>query len=392
MAPDGIPQGGRIQNVRRLTEAPGLPDEIRRAVPQQAESGLQSRGVRRDQQGAEEGQQAPDSRVLQKVLPSADDTGDVVVAEALLDQFQLPVGAAEHRDVGEGPGGPLVVQGLGVQHIHAAGHAADLLGDEHRLGKAVRRLHPPHRRTGGAVRDQYPVTAGVLTDHRQGCLQNSRGRAVVVCQTDLLYISSFLFEAVKAPAVRAPEAVDGLVRVPDDEEVQSGPAPGADQLVLDGVHVLELIHQQVAEPALPGGVQLQRLGQQIVEVQSAQLPEPGLIGAIQCRVRAPVLQAALHPGHRLEKLPGTALFPGGPEDLPGDGQGVAGADDPHVSQQLPADGVEGADGHGGHRTLSAQAGLQTLPHLIGGLIGEGDGGDLSGLHAPLLHQPGDPLR
>ena len=52
----------------------------------------------------------------------------------------------------------------------------------------------------------------------------------------------------------------------------SGPAPGADQLVLDVVDVLELVHQQVAEPPLAGGVLFQRLGQQIVEVQGAQAP------------------------------------------------------------------------------------------------------------------------
>ena len=107
------------------------------------------------------------------------DTG--VVAEAFLHQLQLPVGAAEHRNIGKGPHRPLVAQGLGLQHVHAAGHTADLLGDEYGLGEAVRCLDQSHGRTGGAVGSQYSAPAGIMTDYCQGRIQNGRSRAVIFC-------------------------------------------------------------------------------------------------------------------------------------------------------------------------------------------------------------------
>ncbi len=92
------------------------------------------------------------------------------MAEALFDDLKLPVGAAEHRNVGEGPQLPLMVQRLGLQHIHAAGDAADLLGDPDALGKVVRRLHQPHGGAAGTVGDQRPGTAGIPFNDRQGGL------------------------------------------------------------------------------------------------------------------------------------------------------------------------------------------------------------------------------
>ena len=58
------------------------------------------------------------------------------MTQALLHQLQLPVGAAEDGDVRESPHCPLVAQGLGLQHVHPAGHTADLLGEKHPSEKA----------------------------------------------------------------------------------------------------------------------------------------------------------------------------------------------------------------------------------------------------------------
>ena len=232
-----LPQGRELLSGRCFPEGLGPLDQIRRTVPQQPEGGLQRRAVRRRQQGPEECHRTPDRRIVPEVLPPGDQAGDVIVAEAHLHQLQLAVGAAEHRDVGEGPDGPLVIHGLGLQHIHAAGHAADLLGDEHRLGKAVRRLHQPHCRPCGPVGDQEPLPAGVVGDRRQCRLQYSGGGAVIICQADFLYSRDILPQTLETPGISAPEPVDGLVRVADDEQVPA-PAPGADQLVLDVVEVL----------------------------------------------------------------------------------------------------------------------------------------------------------
>lgn len=181
VAPDRLLQGRRVQRAHLLAERLGLLDEICRAVPQQPEGGLQRRVVCWHHQGTEEAQRPPNRRVIQEVLPPGDKTGNIVVAEAFLHQLQLPVGAAEHRNIGKGPHRPLVAQGLGLQHVHAAGHTADLLGDEYGLGEAVRCLDQSHGRTGGAVGSQYSAPAGIMTDHCQGRIQNGRSRAVIFC-------------------------------------------------------------------------------------------------------------------------------------------------------------------------------------------------------------------
>ena len=150
----------------------------------------------------------------------------------------------------------------------------------------------------------------------------------------------------------------------------------------------------MAEPPQAGDVLFQTLCQQIVKVQDSQCFQPGLIGLVQVVVQARVLQrgAVLHPGDGLEQRLSAALAAGIPQNLLRDGQRLPGADEMHVPQQVQADGVEGADGHGGRRPLAAQMLFQPGPHLRGRLVGEGDGGDLPGADAPLLHQPGDPGR
>ena len=148
----------------------------------------------------------------------------------------------------------------------------------------------------------------------------------------------------------------------------------------------------MAEAPQAGDVPLQPFGQQVVEVQGAQVPQPGLIGAVQLRVQTGILwgRAVFHPGDGLEQCLSAALSAGLPQHLLRDGQGLAGADEPHVAKQLQTDGVEGADGHGRHRPLAAQTLFQPGAHLRRRLIGESDGGNLPGADAPLLHQPGDP--
>ena len=97
-----------------------------------------------------------------------------------------------------------------------------------------------------------------------------------------------LLKPLEAPAVGAPEAVDGLVRVADDEQLPA-PAPGPDQPVLDIVDILKLVHQHMTEAPQAGDIPLQSFGQQVVEVQSAQVQQPGLIGVVQLRVQIGIL-------------------------------------------------------------------------------------------------------
>lgn len=72
VAPHGLPQGRRIQRVCGLAEGLGFLNEVRRAVPQQPQGGLQRRAVRRLQQNTEKRQGTPDCRIVQKILPPGD--------------------------------------------------------------------------------------------------------------------------------------------------------------------------------------------------------------------------------------------------------------------------------------------------------------------------------
>ena len=72
VAPHGLPQGRRIQRVCGLAEGLGFLNEVRRAVPQQPQGGLQRRTVRRHQQNTEKRQGTPDCRIVQKILPPGD--------------------------------------------------------------------------------------------------------------------------------------------------------------------------------------------------------------------------------------------------------------------------------------------------------------------------------
>ena len=71
-------------------------------------------------------------------------------------------------------------------------------------------------------------------------------------------------QAVEAIRIRAAEAVNGLIWVADDK--QAALPPVLHQLVLQGVDVLKLVHQQVAEAGFPAHVQRQCFRQQVVQI------------------------------------------------------------------------------------------------------------------------------
>ena len=189
-------------------------------------------------------------------------------------------------------------------------------------------------------------------------------------------------------AVRPAEAVDGLVGIADGEKGAALPPPGPEKPELEAVDVLELVCQQVGKaPVRPAALPLaQGLQQEVVKVQlSLQL----LLIEGKGRV-VPAVRSGLVPGDRPEEGPGAPL----PAQLRQSGGRrhplLIGAGQGHGPQQLQADGVEGADGHGAGRPL-AQTPLQPRPQLPCRPVGEGHGGELRGLGPPLLHQPGHPL-
>ena len=192
-----------------------------------------------------------------------------------------------------------------------------------------------------------------------------------------------------------------------------------DQLVLGPVGVLVLVHQDVAEALLVVvqhvGAGLQQVDghqQQVVEVHGVGRQQPLLVLAVDLG------DPALHdgPGPAGVGLEVDQLVLGGrdegvdgpgrellgvevevPDHVPGQADGVGLVVDGEVALVAEAGGVPAQDAHArgvegrhphapGHR---ADQGLDPLAHLLGRLVGEGDGQDLERGDALLGDQPGD---
>ena len=79
---------------------------------------------------------------------------------------------------------------------------------------------------------EHPPLPWIGGDGGKGTGQDFRGGAVVFSQADGPQLGQILPQAVEAPALGAPEPVDGLVWIADDKEAFSPLAPLAHQLVL----------------------------------------------------------------------------------------------------------------------------------------------------------------
>ena len=118
----------------------------------------------------------------------------------------------------------------------------DLPGDE-LWGAAVGSADPdglwPARLPGHRV----GADEGVATPPRWRC------SAVALPEASRCALPGSPVETLKAGLVAAPEPVDGLVRVADDHEALRAPAQQAQEPVLHGVDVLELVHHDVLPDA-----------------------------------------------------------------------------------------------------------------------------------------------
>jgi hypothetical protein len=262
--------------------------------------------------------------------------------------------------------------------------------------------------------------AWILGDDRVG-----RGEDVPVAPVVLLQLHHpgapvEVGEAEDVAHLGPAPAVDGLVVVADHDQI--GLRRWGDllqQLVLDGVGVLELVHQHVLEPRpVPGqrlGVLAEQLDQeqeQVAEVHRVRRTEQLLVGAVgplHGEAAVVVRGDAFHVGPPA----GVLLHVDAPEHVPRVENRVhplfahrplhqlelvrvvvddEGAGEPDLLRLAPEDGrrrgVEG--GHvqvGGPRSKQR---LEPLAHLPGGLVGEGDRQDAPGGHAAGEDQVGHP--
>ncbi len=283
----------------------------------------------------------------------------------------------------------------------------------------------------GAVPDDLPpgpavgperlgLAGHVVGDHRVGRVQDGLGGPEVLVQDDGRGVREGLLEIEDVGDVGPPEPVDRLVAVSHHHDVPVLAGQQHGQGVLHGIGVLVLVDQQVGEPGLVVlehvGVepeQANRVEQQVVEVHGVGRHHPLLVQVEDVgdpsvedgHRRRPVLVRALLSGLGLADLaqdgagrhllgvevqfPGHDLHQAAGVGVVVDGEGPLVAQSVTVGPEDPyARRVEGGDPH----PLGAgtdQFG-HPLAHLVGRLVGEGDGQDLPWCCIPGGDQVGDP--
>ena len=98
----------------------------------------------------------------------------------------------------------------------------------------------------GAIALRGTVACRVFRNDFYGTLQNFRGGAVIFLQRDSFCFGAVLDQTIEALVVGAAKAIDGLIRIADDEKLPAF-GPVLNQPVLDLVDILKFIHQQMTE-------------------------------------------------------------------------------------------------------------------------------------------------
>ncbi|MNQ44216.1 hypothetical protein D3C85_579640 [compost metagenome] len=157
--------------------------------------------------------------------------------DGVLDHARLRVAAVQHGDLAAQAAfmnerTDFVHDPLG---FHAVGRLFD---DAHRFAFAL---------VGPQVLAQ---AAAVVADQRVGGIQDVAERTVVLFQANHGAMRVVALEVGHVADVRTAKGVDGLVIVAHGEHGRATTGQQAQPLVLQGVGVLELVHQNVAEAAL----------------------------------------------------------------------------------------------------------------------------------------------
>ena len=280
---------------------------------------------------------------------------------------------------------------------------------------------------GGAV--------AVLADQRVGDIEDRLRAAVILFKQNLDVVGIILAEKLDVAIVGAAEAVDRLILVAHDKEVavvRRFVDQQPQHLVLRRVGILELVNQEIGPLALILDAHVQVVAQQQHRAQQQVVEVHGVVGEQRLLIAAVDAPGdLLEIGVRLEGF-GRDQVVLAVADVGVDGFGrvalfvevqvahygahqrhLVGAvvDDPvgletgrrrlHA-QDACADAVKGADGQPAQpRRLSGQrrrAGKlledqrHAFAHLAGGLVGEGDGGDVPRRDALLIDHVGDAPR
>ncbi len=349
---------------------------------------------------------------VKKLHAAVDGIRDSDPLEDLLDGPGHEVGAVEDRHV------PVGRALLLVEPRHLPRHPGGLL-----VGGL--RAMDQHAGAGGERRRQVLLdTGGVFVDEGVGAGQDLRRGAVIFRHEDGPRAGVFLIEVQKIPDVRASPGVDGLVRVPHDEEVLVVARQHLHELVLEGVDVLELVDHDVLKPLLPLELYILVLPEDVERELDEVVIIQGeaLLLLVEVAVKNDVLggcggvvllleavqgeaEHVLVVVRALEKLLDLDHVPGIGEGHVPEGEAPFLVDDlehlvdvrvvqhqealgiPHgadiLLQDRDAKAVEGADVP---RVVVAGEVVDALAHLGGGLVGEGDAQNVGGQDAQLVHQ------
>ncbi len=362
----------------------------------------------RDQ--AQVGDDVLDLGFIEEALPAGHRVRNAFLAQGLLHHACLVVAAVENRVVR-----PLVLALEVVGRDH----------DRHLVGFLVVVLHAHHLdRLAQAVLgpERFFEQLRVVADDGIRRLQDARGGTVVLFQLDDAQVGEVDLQRLQVLDRGAAPGINRLVVVADGREHRLLADAGDQQfhqLVLAGVGVLVLVHQQVAQAALPAVAdrivipeQLHRQADQVVEVDClvglqgrhvAAVDAAGLgfvlvLGLLDRVVR--VDQAVL-PQRDGVLDAADFLLVGGEAKIGDDGVAIVAVHDRELvlqadagrflAQDLHAQRVEGRDGQLlGLLRLFQQLG-DTLLHLERGLVGEGERRDRARIVAAVFDHVGDLL-
>ena len=95
-------------------------------------------------------------------------------------------------------------------------------------------------------------TLPVVLDDPTGSLHNRLTATIIHIQKHSLCLWIILLKMKHNLRLRTPEPVDGLVVVSYDEQIILRSCKHADNIVLEPVDILELVHQNIPELPLPG--------------------------------------------------------------------------------------------------------------------------------------------
>ena len=266
------------------------------------------------------------------------------------------------------------------------------------------------------------LAAEVVGDDGVGGVEHGLRRPVVLHQRDGGDVRERLLEVEDVRDVGAAELVDALVAVADDRDVAVLGAELDDELVLDPVGVLVLVDQDVGEAlAVVGqhlGVAAEQLGglqEDVVEVHRPGPQQAGLVLAVDLgqlllgEASGPVVEVVdedvvvlgrrdLGVDRAGRHLLGVEVEVA--QHVAGEADGVGLVVDRERRRVPEGLAVAAQDAHTGRVERRHPHLLRHRPderrdprlHLVGGLVGEGDGHDLERAHALLADQPGDAAR